>query len=92
MAIYHIIACRSEYRLGTTRRNYQGTCSWLNQQRRKPAEEIWRKAALQVIAVFAGITSAWLARLFQTVCHTISLESWRVVFWLAAAQDSGIQF
>src|SRR6266496_2660805 len=57
----HIIACRSEYRLGTARRYYQGTRSLANQQRRKPAEEGWRKAALQVIAVFAGITTAWLA-------------------------------
>src|SRR5437899_11158299 len=39
----------------------KGLVPWLNQQRRKPAEEGWRKAALQVIAVFAGITTAWLA-------------------------------
>src|SRR5438105_9905816 len=39
----------------------KGLVPWLNQQRRKPAEEGWRKATLQVIAVFAGITTAWLA-------------------------------
>jgi hypothetical protein len=39
----------------------KGLVPWLNQQRRKPAEEGWRKAALQVIAVIAGITTAWLA-------------------------------
>src|SRR5436189_6277152 len=39
----------------------KGLVPWLNQQRRKPAEEGWRKAALQVIAVFAGITTPWLA-------------------------------
>src|SRR6266513_1342770 len=69
----------------------KGLVPWLNQQRRKPAEEGWRKAALQVIAVFAGITTAWLAPRFRPFCHMISLENWRSVFWLAAAQDSGIQ-
>src|SRR5260370_21718273 len=39
----------------------KGLVPWLNQQRRKPAEEGWRKAALQVLAVIAGITTAWLA-------------------------------
>jgi hypothetical protein len=39
----------------------KGLVPWLNQQRRRPAEEGWRKAALQVIAVFAGITTAWFA-------------------------------
>jgi len=39
----------------------KGLVPWLNQERRKPAEEGWRKAALQIIAVFAGITTAWLA-------------------------------
>jgi len=39
----------------------KGLVPWLNQQRRKPVEEGWRKAALQVIAVIAGITTAWLA-------------------------------
>jgi hypothetical protein len=38
----------------------KGLVPWLNQQRRKPVEEGWRKAALQVIAVIAG-TTAWLA-------------------------------
>jgi hypothetical protein len=39
----------------------KGLVPWLNQQRRKPAEEGWRKAALQILAVIAGITAAWLA-------------------------------
>jgi hypothetical protein len=39
----------------------KGLVPWLNQQRRRPTEEGWRKAALQVIAVIAGITTAWLA-------------------------------
>ncbi len=39
----------------------KGLVPWLNQQRRKPAEEGWRKAALQILAVIAGITTAWLA-------------------------------
>ncbi len=39
----------------------KGLVPWLNRPRRKPAEEGWRKAALQVIAVVAGITTAWLA-------------------------------
>jgi hypothetical protein len=39
----------------------KGLIPWLNQQRRKPAEEGWRKAVLQVIAVISGITTAWLA-------------------------------
>jgi len=39
----------------------KGLVPWLNQQRRKPAEEGWRKAALQVLAVIAGITTAWLS-------------------------------
>ena len=39
----------------------KGLVPWLNQPRRKPAEEGWRKAALQVMAVIAGITTAWLA-------------------------------
>ena len=39
----------------------KGLVPWLNQQRRKPAEEGWRKAALQVMAVVAGMTTAWLA-------------------------------
>lgn len=38
----------------------KGLVPLLNQQRRKPVEEGWRKAALQVIAVIAG-TTAWLA-------------------------------
>jgi hypothetical protein len=38
----------------------KGLVPRLNQQRRKPTEG-WRKAALQVIAVIAGITTAWLA-------------------------------
>ena len=39
----------------------KGLIPWLNQPRRKPAEEGWRKAVLQIIAVIAGITTAWLA-------------------------------
>src|SRR5205823_3175136 len=39
----------------------KGLVPWLNQQRRKPAEEGWRKAVLQILAVIAGITTAWLA-------------------------------
>jgi hypothetical protein len=39
----------------------KGLVPWLNQPRRKPAEEGWRKAALQILAVIAGITTAWLA-------------------------------
>ena len=39
----------------------KGLVPWLNQQRRKPAQEGWRKAALQVLAVIAGITTAWLS-------------------------------
>src|SRR6266446_10256675 len=39
----------------------KGLVPWLNQQQRKPAEEGWRKATLQVLAVIAGITTAWLA-------------------------------
>jgi len=39
----------------------KGLVPWLNQQRRRPAEEGWRKAALQILAVVAGITTAWLA-------------------------------
>jgi hypothetical protein len=39
----------------------KGLVPWLNQQRRKPAEEGWRKATLQILAVMAGITTAWLA-------------------------------
>ena len=38
----------------------KGLVPWLNQQR-KPTEEGCRKAALQVLAVIAGITTAWLA-------------------------------
>jgi preprotein translocase subunit SecD len=34
---------------------------WLNQQRPKSVQEGWRKAALQLLAVGAGITTAWLA-------------------------------
>jgi hypothetical protein len=39
----------------------KGLVPWLNQPRRKTAEEGWRKAALQILAVIAGITTAWLA-------------------------------
>ena len=39
----------------------KGLIPWLNQPRLGPAEEGWRKAALQVLAVIAGITTAWLA-------------------------------
>jgi hypothetical protein len=39
----------------------KGLVPWLNQQRRKAAEEGWRKAVLQVMAVIGGITTAWLA-------------------------------
>src|SRR2546430_16143584 len=39
----------------------KGLVPSVNQQRRKPAAEGWRKAALQVIAVFAGINTAWVA-------------------------------
>jgi hypothetical protein len=39
----------------------KGLVPWLNQQRRKPAEEGWRKATLQVLAVIAGIITASLA-------------------------------
>src|ERR1700738_648174 len=65
----------------------KGLVPWLNQQRRKPVEEGWRKAALQVIAVIAG-TTAWLARRFRRM---ISPGSSRLVCWLVAVQDSGIQ-
>jgi hypothetical protein len=56
----HIIACRSEYRLGTARRYYQGTRSPAKPTTRKTSRRRRRKAALQVIAVIAGITTAWL--------------------------------
>ena len=39
----------------------KGLVPWLNQQQQKPAEEGWRKATLQLLAVIAGITTAWLA-------------------------------
>ena len=39
----------------------KGLVPWLNQQRLKSVEEGWRKAALQLLAVGAGITTAWLA-------------------------------
>jgi hypothetical protein len=39
----------------------KGVIPWLNQPRRRPAEEGWRKATLQVLAVIAGIITAWLA-------------------------------
>jgi hypothetical protein len=39
----------------------KGLVPWLNQPRRKPAQEGWRKAALQILAVIAGITTAWLS-------------------------------
>jgi hypothetical protein len=39
----------------------KGLVPWLNQQRPKATEEGWRKAALQLIAVIAGITTAWFA-------------------------------
>ncbi len=39
----------------------KGLIPWLNQPRLRPAEEGWRKAALQVLAVIAGVTTAWLA-------------------------------
>ncbi|HZS17310.1 MAG TPA: hypothetical protein VFA51_05190 [Candidatus Udaeobacter sp.] len=39
----------------------KGVIPWLNQPRVRPADEGWRKAALQVLAVFAGITTAWLS-------------------------------
>jgi glucose dehydrogenase len=39
----------------------KGLVPWLNHQQRKPAEEGCMKAALQVLAVIAGITTAWLA-------------------------------
>src|SRR6266513_1224062 len=39
----------------------KGLVPWLNQQRRKPTEEGWRKSALQILAVISGITTAWLA-------------------------------
>ena len=39
----------------------KGLIPWLNQQRRKPAQEGWRKAALQILAVIAGIITAWLS-------------------------------
>jgi hypothetical protein len=34
---------------------------WLNQQRRKTAQEGWRNAALQLFAGIAGIATAWLS-------------------------------
>src|ERR1043165_3112312 len=39
----------------------KGVVPWLNQPRLKAADEGWRKAALQVLAAFAGITTAWLS-------------------------------
>jgi len=39
----------------------KGLIPWLNQPRPKSVEEGWRKAALQLLAVAAGITTAWLA-------------------------------
>jgi hypothetical protein len=39
----------------------KGLVPCLNQQRPKSVEERWRKAALQLLAVGAGITTAWLA-------------------------------
>lgn len=39
----------------------KGVIPWLNQPRVRPADEGWRKAALQLLAVFAGITTAWLS-------------------------------
>ena len=39
----------------------KGVIPWLNQPRVRPADEGWRKAALQVLAVIAGITTAWLS-------------------------------
>jgi hypothetical protein len=39
----------------------KGLVPWLNQPRPRSAAEGWRKAALQVLAVVAGITTAWLA-------------------------------
>ena len=39
----------------------KGVVPWLNQPRVRSADEGWRKAALQVLAVMAGITTAWLS-------------------------------
>ena len=39
----------------------KGLIPWLNQPRLRPADEGWRKATLQVLAVLAGITTAWLS-------------------------------
>jgi hypothetical protein len=39
----------------------KGLVPWLNQQRPKATEEGWRKASLQLIAVVAGVTTAWFA-------------------------------
>ncbi len=39
----------------------KGLVPWLNQPRLRPVDEGWRKATLQVLAVLAGITTAWLS-------------------------------
>jgi hypothetical protein len=39
----------------------KGLVPWLNEPRLRHAAEGWRKAALQVLAVIAGVTTAWLA-------------------------------
>jgi hypothetical protein len=40
----------------------KGTVPWLNQQKLDPTREGWRNAALQLLAVVAGILTALLAR------------------------------
>src|SRR5438094_9530381 len=67
----------------------KGLVPWLNQQRRKPAEEGWRKAALQVIAVFAGITTAWLARPAVPACLPHDLTG-KLALGLLTACGSGV--
>jgi hypothetical protein len=51
----------------------KGLSTWLNEERQDPRQEGWRKAALQFLAVVAGIVTAFLG---QPAIQSAGIQGW----------------
>jgi hypothetical protein len=51
----------------------KGLSAWLNEERQDPRQEGWRKAALQFLAVVAGIVTAFLG---QPAIQSAGIQGW----------------
>ena len=68
----------------------KGLSKFLNCENEDPRREGWRKSALQVIAVVAGIVTAWIASPYVPTEIAGPTDSWRIIgLGLLASGGSG---